>query len=192
MIYGYARVSTTGQAKDGNSLEYQTQQLKNAGAEEIYTDTYTGTVTERPALDKLIEILNSGDTLVVTKLDRFIRNLKQGIELIDLLNNKGVTVHVLNMGIIDDSVTGRLIRNIMLSFAEWERDMIMQRTQEGKQIAKLNPNYREGRPKKFSKKRINHALELLEDYTYAEVAEITGISISTLVRAKKEKKTNAK
>ena len=74
----------------------------------------------------------------------------------------------------------------MLSFSEFERDMIIQRTQEGKAIAKQNPNFRDGRPKKFSRAQINHALELLQAHSYKQVAAITGISRATLGRAKKE------
>ncbi len=83
MIYGYARVSTKGQAKDGNSLEAQEAELKKGGGEKIYTDAYTGTQTHRPELDKLIGVLQDGDTIVVTKLDRIARSLRQGIDLID-------------------------------------------------------------------------------------------------------------
>ena len=90
MIIGYARVSTRGQARDGNSLEYQEEQLRSAGVEKIYYDTYTGKVSERPELDKLMKKLQSGDTLVVTKLDRVARSVAAGSELIDELNNKGV------------------------------------------------------------------------------------------------------
>ena len=187
MIYGYARVSTKGQAKDGNSLEAQEAELKKAGAEKIYTDAYTGTQTHRPELDKLIGDLQNGDTIVVTKLDRIARSLRQGIDLIDSLVEKGVAVNVLNMGKIDDTPTGKLIRNVMLSFAEFERDMIMQRTAEGKAIARQQPGYKEGRKEKYSKAQIDHAMELLNGaYSYRQVAEKTGISKSTLIRKKKE------
>ena len=185
MIIGYARVSTRGQARDGNSLEYQEEQLRSAGAEKIYYDTYTGKVSERPELDKLMKKLQSGDTLVVTKLDRIARSVAAGSELIDELNNRGVKVNILNMGIIDDTPTGKLLRNVMLSFAEFERDLIVQRTQEGKEIAKRKPGYREGRPRKYSKKQLEHAMELLKDNSYSQVAEMTGISVSTLTREKK-------
>lgn len=186
MIYGYARVSTKGQAKDGNSLEAQEAELKKAGAEKIYADAYTGTQTHRPELDKLIGVLQDGDTIVVTKLDRIARSLRQGIDLIDNLVEKGVAVNVLNMGKIDNTPTGKLIRNVMLSFAEFERDMIMQRTAEGKAIAKQQPGYREGRKEKYSKAQINHAMKLLgESYSYRQVGEMTGISKSTLIRKKK-------
>ena len=70
MIYGYARVSTKGQAKDGNSLEAQEAALREAGAEIVYADAFTGTKTHRPELDKLMEVIQSGDKLVVIKLDR--------------------------------------------------------------------------------------------------------------------------
>ena len=184
MIYGYARVSTQAQAKDGNSLEAQSQELRKAGAEEIFSDAFTGTVTERPELDRLMTQMHAGDTIVVTKLDRIARNLKQGIKLIDMLNDRGITVNVLNMGIIDNTPTGKLIRNIMLSLAEWERDMIIQRTQEGKEIARQNPDYREGRPKKYNKAQTMHALDLLQTHSYRQVANMTGISKATLVRMK--------
>lgn len=184
MIYGYARVSTKGQAKDGNSLEAQENAIRLAGATEIYSDAFTGTKSHRPELDKLMAVMRSGDTLVVTKLDRIARSATQGIELIQSLLDKGVVVHVLNMGLMDNTPTGKLIRNIMLAFAEFERDMIIERTQEGKAIAKLNPEFREGRPKKFSKAQIQHALSLLEDNSYKQVEAMTGISRSTLIRAK--------
>ena len=186
MIYGYARVSTYAQAKDGNSLEAQSLELRKVGAEKIFSDAFTGTVTVRPELDRLMAQMQAGDTIVVTKLDRIARNLKQGIELIDTLNERGIKVNVLNMGIIDNTPTGKLIRNIMLSLAEWERDMIIQRTKEGKEIAKKNPNYREGRPKKYNKSQTTHALELLKTHSYKQVAEMTGISKATLVRMKRQ------
>lgn len=97
MIYGYARVSTKGQAKDGNSLEAQENALRTAGATEIYADAFTGTKANRPELDKLMKAMQSGDTMVVTKLDRIARSATQGIEMIQGLLDKGVTVHVLNM-----------------------------------------------------------------------------------------------
>lgn len=127
-------------------------------------------------------VMRSGDTLVVTKLDRIARSATQGIELIQSLLDKGVVVHVLNMGLMDNTPTGKLIRNIMLAFAEFECDMIVERTQEGKAIAKQNPEFREGRPKKYTKAQMEHAISLLNSYSYKEVSEMTGISKSTLIR----------
>ena len=188
MKYGYARVSTKGQAKDGNSLEAQEIALREAGAEKIYFDAFTGTKSHRPELDKLIKVMQPNDTLIVTKLDRIARSATQGIELIQTLLDNGITVHVLNMGLMDNTPTGKLIRNVMLAFAEFERDMIVERTQEGKAIARQNPDFREGRPQKFSRQQIEHALSLLDSHSYTQVEEITGISVSTLVRAKRKAK----
>ena len=187
MVYGYARVSTKGQAKDGNSLEGQETELREAGAEIIFSDAFTGTKAHRPELDKLLSQIQEGDKLIVTKLDRIARSVTQGIELVNALIEKGVIVHILNMGIMDNTPTGKLIRTIMLAFAEFERDMIVERTQEGKAIAKQKPDYKEGRPKKFGRKQIELALSLLEENSYKQVEEQTGISNSTLIRAKKAK-----
>ena len=191
MIYGYARVSTKGQAKDGNSLEAQERALKEAGANEIYIDAFTGTKTDRPEFDKLMERIEEGDTLIVTKLDRFARSMMQGSVLVSDLIEKGIKVYILNIGVMDNTPSSKLIRNVFFACAEFERDMIVERTMEGKAIAKQNPDFKEGRPKKFSRKQIDHALELLNNNSYTQVAELTGISKSTLIRAKK-KINNAK
>lgn len=184
MVYGYCRVSTQMQARDGNSLEAQEKLLRENGAKEIYSDTFTGTKAHRPELDRLLDKLQAGDKLIITKLDRIARSASQGAELVQTLLDKGITVHVLNMGLLDNTPTGKLIRNIMLAFAEFERDMIVERTQEGKAIAKRQPDFKEGRPRLYSKKQIQHALGLLQDHSYRQVTELTGISKSTLIRAK--------
>ncbi len=190
MVFGYARVSTKGQAKDGNSLDAQEQLLKDAGAEQIYCDAFTGTKAHRPELDKLLSKLKPDDKLIVTKLDRIARSATQGIELIQSLLDRDITVHVLNMGLMDNTPTGKLIRNIMLAFSEFERDMIVERTQEGKAIAKQKPDFREGRPSVYSRKQIEHALILLNNYSYRQVEKLTGISKSTLIRAKRKAESN--
>lgn len=164
MIYGYARVSTKGQARDGNSIEAQTIMLKEAGAEIIYCDSYTGKTTNRPEFDKLKTVLSAGDKLLVTKLDRFARSAAQGSQLIESLIKKGIIVHVLNIGIMDNTPTGKLIRNIMLSFADFERDMIIERTQEGKSIAREKGIRVDGRPeKKISKEIFQNFLKKQKD-----------------------------
>lgn len=192
MIYGYARVSTKGQAKDGNSLEAQEKALKAAGATEIYKDAFTGTKRDRPELTRLISSLIKGDKLIVTKLDRVARSAAQGMELIDELLNKGVSIHILNMGELNNTPSGKLIRNIFLAFAEFERDMIVERTQEGKAIAKENAaakgqKFKEGRPPKFDEMQIENALHLLESHSITQVVRLTGISKSTLIRTKRKK-----
>jgi len=184
MVYGYARVSTKGQAKDGNSLEDQIQKLKEAGAVEIYTDSFTGIKMNRPEFDKLLNLLCSGDCLIVTKLDRIARSLSQGSELISSLIEKDITINILNIGVMDNKPASKLIRNIFLSFAEFERDMIVERTQEGKAIAKTKAGFREGRPKKFTASQLDYAMILLESHSYPQVEAMTKISMATLAREK--------
>ena len=149
MIYGYARVSTKKQAVDGNSLEVQEKALKDNGAVKIYYDAFTGTKVDRPNLNKLKEILIEGDTLIVTKLDRLGRSLSKTTELITELLEKGVKIHILNLGILSNDSVNTLLRNVLLAFAQFERDMIVERTSEGKEmIREKNPDWVEGRPRK--------------------------------------------
>lgn len=183
MICGYARVSTRYQEKEGNSLEAQERHLKDAGAKIVFKDSYTGSTMERPQFMELRKALEAGDTLMVTKLDRLARSATQGIELIDELLSHGIKVHVLNMGLMDNTPTGKLIRTILLAFAEFERDMIIERTQEGR---RLSGNLG-GRPRKYKQEQIEHALQLLTTNSYSQVSEMTGISVSTLYRAKLRK-----
>jgi len=180
--YGYARVSTQLQARGGNSLEKQEKDLKAAGAEKIYADAFTGKRMDRPEFQKLLREIQSGDTLIVTKLDRFARSIGAASELITELIDKGITVQVLNVGILDNSSVSTLFRNMLLSFAQFERDMIVERTQEGRAIARQKEGYREGRKKKFTEKQLDHAMSMLEENSYTEVAAATGISKSTLIR----------
>ena len=128
MIYGYARVSTKTQARDGNGLESQEEALRAAGAMQIYKDAFTGRTTDRPEFDALMKQISYGDTMVVTKLDRIARSASEGSKLVQELLNRGISVHVLNMGKMDNTPTGKLICQIMFAFAEFERDLIVERT----------------------------------------------------------------
>lgn len=190
MKYGYCRVSTQGQTH-GMSLEGQETLLKAAGAEEIFKDVYTGKRTDRPEFQKLISKMGEGDELIVAKLDRFARSTLEGTKVIQDLFQRGIKVNILNIGIMENTPNGRLIFNVFMSFAEFERDMIMERTQEGKAIAKQRDDFREGRPKKFTKKQIQHALTLLASHSYKQVEEMTGISKSTLLRNKQAHQANS-
>jgi DNA invertase Pin-like site-specific DNA recombinase len=184
--YGYARVSTMNQ-----DLQSQLNMLEAEGCDKIFSEKFTGTKSDRPKFKELLAVLESGDTLVITKLDRFARSADNAIQTIKELFKKDVKVHILNMGIVEDTPTGRLIFNILSAFAEFERDMIVERTQEGKAIARQKEDFREGRPKKYGKQQIEHALELLEELSYKQVEARTGISKSTLIRAKRNKQKGA-
>lgn len=189
VVYGYARVSTPGQARNGTSLEEQKSRLRDSGAEEIYTDVFTGKKIDRPKLQELTEKLREGDTLIVTRLDRLGRSVAQASTLITELLDAGVTINVLDLGILNNGSMSTLMRNILLSFAQFERDMIVERTQEGRAVARQKPGYREGRPRKYTGAQVNHALELLGNYSYKQVAEMTGISKATLAREKRKQET---
>lgn len=189
MIYGYARVSTTKQMKNGNSINDQIKALTEAGAEQVITDDYTGTKMDRPEFTKLIDALQPGDKLIVTKLDRFARTAIEGSQVVRELVGRGVVVHVLNMGIADNSPMGKLMVTMLLAFAEFERDMIVERTQAGKAIARANGKQVDGRPKKYSEAKMNHAIDLLNaGNSYTKVEEVTGISKSTLIREVRSRK----
>ena len=146
MLYGYARVSTRGQQREGNGLEAQREQLEAAGCDVVVEEAFTGTVTDRPMLNALLDTLSEGDTLVVCKLDRIARSTIGGCTLVRSLIDRGVSVRVLNMGTLDATPVGKMMVSVMFAMAEFERDMIVQRTQEGKAVARQRPGYREGRP----------------------------------------------
>ena len=187
MIYGYARVSTATQGRDGNSLEEQSAALVSYGCQEIITESFTGKTMDRPKFQELLNRLQANDTLVVCKLDRFARTAIEGVQTVKELFERGIKVHILNMGLIENTLTGNLILTVMLAFAEYERGMIVERTQMGKAAARQNPNFKDGRPKKYSSAQIALALELLNNgKTYREVENMTGISKSTLLRAKRD------
>lgn len=186
MIYGYARVSTAAQGRDGNSLEDLVAALQKYGCHQIIEEAFTGKTMDRPKFQKLLELLKEGDTLVVCKLDRFARTAIEGVQTVRELFERGVRVHILNMGLIENTLTGNLILTVMLAFAEYERGMIVERTQTGKAAARQDPNFRDGRPKKFTPEQLQLGLALLEQgKTYKQIQHLTGISKSTLIRAKK-------
>ncbi|WXG66420.1 recombinase family protein (plasmid) [Enterococcus faecium] len=183
--YGYARVSTASQ-----STKEQIQQLLENGVEKknIFSEKFTGTKRDLLKFNQLLAGLKPGDEIVVTKLDRFARNTREALEIIEPLLDDNVTIKVLNLGTIENTSMGRMVTRTLLSVAEMERDMIVERTQEGKMFArKNNPNFREGRPKATITPKKRHAYELLTSgKSYKEVEAITGFSRSTLFRIKKK------
>lgn len=188
MIYGYARVSTSKQ-----ELANQMNTLKENGAEEIYSEKYTGTKkNERQELSKLLERAQPGDEVLVTKIDRLARSITDLRELVDGFLSRGVSVTFLkdNMSFNaseKSSAMQTLMLNMLGSFAEFERDLIVSRTSEGKAYAKANnPNFKEGRPERKLTKQYLHAIELMNTHTMKEVEQMTKISRSTLFRIKKQ------
>ncbi|MEF9991278.1 MAG: recombinase family protein [Peptostreptococcaceae bacterium] len=187
MIYGYVRVSTKNQL-EGFGLETQKNEiLEKYLNTKILEEQFTGTKLDRPILSELLNTLKENDTLIVTKLDRLARNTVEGIQIIEDLFNRGISVHVLNVGLLENTTMGKFFLTTLLAVAEMERNIIIERTQSGKELAKQNPDFKEGRPPIYKRKQIDHALSLLENHTYRQVTELTGISKSTLIRAKNKK-----
>ena len=153
MIIGYCRVSTRKQERQGNSLADQREAiLEQYPQAEIVEEAFSGAKV-RPLFSKVLAELQEGDTLVTTKLDRFCRTTKEGLEYIDLLLNKGVRIHIMNMGIIENNPIGRLLVTQLLAFAEFERAMIKERMAAGREYKRANdPEYKEGRPTLDSEK----------------------------------------
>lgn len=151
MRYGYGRVSSKGQKLYGMSLEDQLSQLMAQGIaeENIYLDAYTGTKMDRPKFNEVLSLLKSGDELVVCKLDRFARTAPEGAMLVRDLVERGVKVNILNMGTADNTPMGKVMVSVMLAFAEYERDMIVERTSTGKAHKREHdPEWKEGRKRK--------------------------------------------
>lgn len=191
---GYCRVSTRGQKADGNSLEAQREAiLAKYPHAEVFEECYTGSTTDRPIFNDIIRDMQKDDVLVVAKLDRLARNTVEGIQIVKELFAKGASVHCLNIGLLEDTDMGRFFITVLLAVAELERTQIIERTQTGKAVAKENAKSRgekfiEGRPKKYSKARIDEAMRLLDKYSYKEVSRKTDISVSTLARERRKRK----
>lgn len=180
MTYGYIRVSSKMQINN-NSFEHQESEiLAKYPDAQIHHEQFTGTTTKRPILGKVLEMLQPGDMLVVTKLDRLARTTVEGIELIESLFEKGVSIHVLNYMLLENTSVGRFFLQTMLAFAEFERSQIIERTEEGKMIARSKEGFKEGRPEKV----IEGLNIMIERFNRKEIdsrraAKILGISPTT-------------
>lgn len=178
--YGYARVSTREQ-----SLDSQVADLVRAGVSEdrIFADKWSGTTANRPAFKACLTVLKPGDTLVVTKLDRLARSTSDALKIVHDLWDRDITLDVLTMGKIDKSPTGKLIYTIFAAFADFERDLIVTRTREGRDWAKAHdPSYREGRPSTPASK-LRWAAQLRQQgCTWRHISKETGVSRATLFR----------
>lgn len=168
MLIGYARVSTSSQ-----NLDLQIDALKKAGCEKIYQDQINGSLMNRPALDLLLKEIRKNDILVIWKLDRLGRSFKDLINLVNSLLEKGIGLKSLNDPIDTTTPQGRLIFNIFGSLAEFERELIKERTIAGLDAARAR-GIKGGRPIGLSKKAqgIAHSAELLYKEGRLSVSEI--------------------
>lgn len=179
MKIGYARVSTTEQ-----SFDLQIDALKKLGCEKIHREVASGARSKRPVLLELLQHLRPGDVLAIWKLDRLGRSLKHLVELVEELMDRGVGLQSINDPVDTTTPHGRLVFNIFASLAEFERDLIRERTQAGLQAARARGRFG-GRPKGLSKKALSTAAAAETLYqegklTTNEIAKMLGISKSTL------------
>ncbi|MFB5663723.1 recombinase family protein [Alteribacillus sp. HJP-4] len=192
MIYGYSRVSSKGQ-----NLQVQIDNLKEFGCEKIFKEKISGrSMNQRKQFNKLLDTVSDGDTIVVTKLDRFARSTKDALNTIDFLNNKGVFLVVLNMGgekVDTRTPIGKFMVTMLAGVAEFEADMIRERQLEGIEKAKERGVYK-GRPKTYTNnhKGLESALDDLQNrdkngLTVNEICETYKISRATLYREARKK-----
>jgi len=178
MKIGYARVSTTEQ-----NLEHQIQQLEEYGCEKIFKEKISGAAKDRPELQKLLEYLRKDDVLVVSKLDRLARSTKHLMEIIETLREKGASFCSLGEPWADTtSPAGKMIMTVFAGIAEFERDLIRERTSTGRELA-LKRGVRFGRPKKLSSEQKELILRLREEgKSVQELARTFGVNRSTIYR----------
>ena len=175
MLIGYARVSTSEQ-----NLQLQQKALTQAGCEKIFEDS--GTRVDRPGLTKALDVLRAGDTLVVWKLDRLGRSLKQLLDLVSDLHTQGIDFHSLTDAIDTGTASGRFFFHVMASLAEMERELTVERTRAGLEAARQQGR-KGGRKRKMTSNKIESAKKLLASGTPPrDVAKSLDVSIPTLYR----------
>ena len=188
MIFGYTRVSTKTQARDGNSLDAQQAALTVAGAEKSTRTRSPAPRLNRPEWDRLRAQLRRGDVLIVTRLDRLARSVSQASGLITEMIDEGITINVLNLGILSNDSVNTLLRNALLSFAQFERDMIVQRTQEGKAVARAtDPDFRDAARRNSTPSSLTTRWNSSKTIRIRKSSSSTGISKSTLIRERKRR-----
>lgn len=178
MKIGYARVSTVEQ-----SLDLQLQALEREGVEKVFLEKASGAQRDRPELTKALEYLRSGDTLIVWKLDRLGRSLRQLLDTVEGLNQRGIELRSITEKLETGSPGGRLIFHVFGALAEWERSTIRERTLAGLAAAKEKGKLG-GRPRSLKESDLSAAKALLanQDITVKEIAVRLGVSLPTLYR----------
>lgn len=187
MLIGYARVST-----DDQNLDLQHDALNKAGCDKIYSDQQSGANADRPGLASALDTLRNNDTLVIWRLDRLGRSLKDLIQMVEQFEKRGVGLKSLQENIDTTTSGGRLVFHLFGALAEFERNLIRERTQAGLSAARARGRMG-GRPKSLNPNKRELALKLYRErqHTIAEICAMMGISKSTLYNYLAEVTTNA-
>lgn len=180
---GYARVSTKTQQ---DSLQNQQAQLKGVGCEKIYAEVVSGMKAKRPQLARALDYAREGDTLIVTRLDRLGRSTLDTLKTLQSIDEKGVRVQALDLDLDTQTPAGRLVISVIASLAQWERDLMVERTKEGLAHARSQGRYG-GRPAALTSEQKKAVRSALKDGMSAiSVAKSFGVSRSTIERVKRE------
>ena len=179
MIIGYARVST-----DDQKLESQTDALTEAGAERVFADKITGSARSRPQLDQMLDHLREGDVVVVTKYDRLARSLRDLLDIVEVIAERGAGFRSLAEDIDTTTPAGRLVFHVFASIAQFERERISERTREGLQAARKRGRVG-GRPPALSAVQRDEVRRMRDDEhrPLAEIARLFKVSTKTVRRA---------
>lgn len=175
---GYGRVSTSDQ-----NVESQKDALLKAGVDEIFLDTFTGTKSSRPELDRMKSMIRTGDTIVITRLDRLGRSTKDLLNLVSDLKDQGINLEVIEQSINTSTPEGKLFFTLVASFAEFEREIMRARTIDGLNSARARGRVG-GRKPAMSKAKIETAKQMYSEGRYVkDIADILGVSRPTIYRA---------
>ena len=183
MIYGYVKLLKYNE--DEYNLATQKEWILKEYPDAVIIEEEQGS-NDNKKQKMLIDNMLPGDMIVCTKLSRFCLDLQKGLETMKQLVEKGCAIHFLDMEIIDSTETGQFIMKQLFALEEFKKNIIQEQCVMGKERARQNLRYREGRPPKYTKEQLDEAVALRASHTYKQVVEMTGISISAIQRHKKK------
>ena len=168
LIYGYCRATTSKQIELGY-LEEQEDLIKERYYDSIIFKESSLDMNVKPEFEKIINLLNPEDILVVTQLDRFATSIGDAVDIIASIRDKQASIHILNIGLVDFSILGNILFKTLCAVNNFDKALLVERIQSGKNKAKKTSGFKEGRPKKFSEEQIQEALDMLNSYSYKKV-----------------------
>ena len=191
MVYGYLRVYEFDLPPVSKRYDIKRDMLEEIGVDKVFVEMTELGRSHRPDLEEFIGLVQSGDKIVIPSLEDFVDSVRDAVKIFTVLLEKDVSIQILNMGIIDNTEKTKQVKDVVWAIADFEQVMFVRRMSVGKHIAKMSEGFKEGRPKVYDEEDITKALELLKTKSYKQVEALTGISKSTLIRAKKQREANS-